>query len=249
MKIQNIVIRKFKPKKCLEIGVAHGGSSVIILNAIKDIRDSFLISLDLNERLFNNKAKETGYIVKENFPELTKKWKLFKGEQPHKFLDKLNLKFDFLFLDTAHFTPGEIINIIEVLPFLKDYTIVVLHDIIFHFYATNYFKGAKFTPTQIYLMSSLNGEKIYMNKEIRNIGAVILYPHQEKYYLNYFLLLLSFWEEIPTDNQINDLRKFIKKYYKNEKYLNIFNLAVKKNKRYNKKFNEVLNKCLIKKNI
>ena len=43
----NGIIRKFKPKKCLEIGVARGGSSVLILNALKDISDSFLVSLDL----------------------------------------------------------------------------------------------------------------------------------------------------------------------------------------------------------
>ena len=43
----NGIIRKFKPKKCLEIGVARGGSSIIILNALKDISDSFLVSLDL----------------------------------------------------------------------------------------------------------------------------------------------------------------------------------------------------------
>ena len=44
----NGIIRRYKPKKCLEIGVAFGGSSIIILNAIKDIKDSFLVSLDLN---------------------------------------------------------------------------------------------------------------------------------------------------------------------------------------------------------
>ena len=32
-------------------------------------------------------------------------------------LDKLNLKFDFLFLDTVPYTPGELINIIEAVPF------------------------------------------------------------------------------------------------------------------------------------
>ena len=221
----NGIIRKFKPKNCLEIGVSRGGSSVVILNAIKDIKDSFLISLDLNERLYINKSLETGYIVKEYFPELAKNWKLFKGEQPHKFLDKLKLKFDFLFLDTSHYTPGEIINIIEALPFLNDYTIVVLHDIIWHFWATNRFKGAKLTPAQIYLLSSIYGEKIYIKRKmnkLQNIGAAILYPNQEKHYMNYFLLLLSFWEKIPKEKQIKDLRIFIKKYYKNEKYLNIF---------------------------
>ena len=61
------------------IFVSRGGSSVVILNAIKDIKGSLLISLDLNERLFINKTQKTGHIVKEYFPELTKNWKLFVG--------------------------------------------------------------------------------------------------------------------------------------------------------------------------
>ena len=73
---------------------------------------------------------------------------------PHKFLDKLNIKFDFLFLDTTHYTPGEIINLIEIMPFLNEGPIVVLHDIIWHLDGTDNFKEVKFTPTQIYLMSS-----------------------------------------------------------------------------------------------
>lgn len=94
----NGIIRKFKPKKCLEIGVARGGSSIIILNALKDINDSFLVSLDLNS--YNRHSRfYIGENVKKYFPELTNnnKWKLFTGEQPHKFLDKLNFKYDFLF--------------------------------------------------------------------------------------------------------------------------------------------------------
>ena len=54
----NGVIRKFRPKKVLEIGVAEGGSSIIILNAIKDIRDAHLFSIDLSK---NNMI---GYCVK-----------------------------------------------------------------------------------------------------------------------------------------------------------------------------------------
>ena len=98
----NGIIRKFKPKKCLEIGVAKGGSSVI----------------------------------KKYFSELANnKWRLYTGKQPHIFLSKLNLKFDFLFLDTVH------LNILEVLPFLENSAIVVLHDIIFHFPSCNYYKN------------------------------------------------------------------------------------------------------------
>jgi predicted O-methyltransferase YrrM len=129
----NVLIRKFKPKNCLEIGVANGGSSILILNAIKDIPDSCLISLDLNTKLFTDKSKKTGYRVNQYFPELTKNWKLFTGQQPHKFLIKLNMKFDFVFLDTAHYAPGEILNFIELLPFLNENAIFVLHDLLYHF--------------------------------------------------------------------------------------------------------------------
>ena len=129
----NCLIRKFKPKNCLEIGVANGGSSILILNAIKDITNSRLISLDLNTQLYTNRFKKTGYRVNQYFPELTKNWKLFTGQQPHKFLIKLNMKFDFVFLDTVHYAPGEILNFIEILPFLNENAIFVLHDIFFHF--------------------------------------------------------------------------------------------------------------------
>ena len=132
----NGIIRKFKPKKCLEIGVAKGGSSVIILNALKDINKSFLISLDIRENYYINQSLKTGFIVKKYFSELANnKWRLYTGKQPHIFLSKLNLKFDFLFLDTVH------LNILEVLPFLENSAIVVLHDIIFHFPSCNYYKN------------------------------------------------------------------------------------------------------------
>ena len=130
----NGIIRKHRPKNCLEVGVASGGSSVLILNAIKDIKGAKLISLDLNTNFYLNPYYKTGYRVKRFFPELSKNWQLFTGEQPHVFLEKLKMKFDFVFLDTAHITPGEIINLIEVLPFLNEKAIIILHDIIWHFY-------------------------------------------------------------------------------------------------------------------
>ena len=223
-KFINGLIRKRKPKKCLEIGVAYGGSSILILNALKDIKNSYLVSLDLN----NFRAQyKIGYIVKEYFPELTKNWKLFTGDQPHKFLVKLNMKFDFLFLDSAHLSPGELLNFIEALPFLNENATVVIHDILWHF-------GLKkrIYPSNINLFPAIYGDKILLGKNddyIGNIGAVFLYPNQKNHYLDYFLLLLNLWEYMPKDNQINDLRIFIKEYYKNDFYLKLFNIAVKKN--------------------
>ena len=67
------------------------------------------------------------------------------------------------------------------------------------------------------------------------MGAVFLYTNQEEHYLDYFLLLLNFWEYIPKENQLNDLRSFIQKYYRDKIYIDIFDTAVKENKKANKK--------------
>ena len=239
----NGIIRKYRPKNCLEIGVSKGGGSIIILNAIKDIEGSSLISLDLNEQLYYNKSEKTGSNVKKYFDNLTinNKWKLYTGKQPHIFLNEINKKFDFLFLDTSHLAPGELINIIEVLPFLNENAIVILHDIMFHLPSHNYYliKEIKYHPSMIYLMTALEGKKFIMNHkrfQFENIGAIILSKNQEKYYLNYFLLLMSPWEYIPPDEHIEQLKTFIKKYYKKDIYLNIFNHAVNENKLYINKF-------------
>ena len=53
------------------------------------------------------------------------------------------MKFDLLYLDTVHSSPGEFINILEALPFLNNNAIVIIHDIInirfqlFYFYIKN----------------------------------------------------------------------------------------------------------------
>ena len=244
----NGIIRKYKPKNCLEIGVSKGGGSIIILNAIKDINDSSLISLDIDEQLYNNRSQKTGCNVKKYFPELAEnnKWKLFTGEQPHIFLDKLNKKFDFLFLDTVHLTPGELINIIEVLPFLNENAIIILHDIMFHLPSHSYYNPLeiKYHPSMIYLLTSLEGKKYIIKHQkfgFENICAIFLKQNQEKYYLNYFLLLTSPWDYMPSNVQILQLKHFIMKYYKKDIFINIFNRAVKENRIYIKKVEKLKN--------
>ena len=183
----NGLIRKYKPINCLEIGIAKGGSSILILNAIKDYNNSRLVSIDLFAWIKN---KKRGYLVEEKFPELMKKWDFFLGDMPHKFLSKLNRKYDFVFLDSAHMSPGEFFDFIEILPFLKDNAIIVLHDITWHYYMAlkteQTLYDAKIMPTNIYLMSVLMGKKILLQEKFnyfKNIGVVCLYKNQKKYYL------------------------------------------------------------------
>ena len=55
------------------------------------------------------------------------------------------MKFDFIFLDTAHSAPGEILNFIELLPFLNENAILVLHEILWHFRSK-----IKFHPSNVF---------------------------------------------------------------------------------------------------
>ena len=88
-------------------------------------------------------------------------------------------------------------------------------------------------------MTSLIGDKIIISNEkkgVENIGAIILYPNQERYYINYFLLLLTPWEYLPKESHIKELRKFVKRYYKKDLYSILFEKSVKENKIYIKKY-------------
>ena len=117
----------------------------------------------------------------------------------------------------------------------------VLHDLFWHFSRVI---STKFFPSCISLIPAIYGDKIFLynaKEGVSNIVAAFLYPNQNTHYLDYFLLLLNFWEYIPKDNQIRDLRAFIRKYYKNKIYIKIFDTAVRYNKIANKKFAKHIN--------
>ena len=119
----NGIIRKHKPKKILEIGVRHGGSSIIILNAINDFKESKLFSIDISL------SEKIGNCVYKLFPEFLQKWTVFKGNIATEFMQSIGDNIDMLLIDTAHFEPGEILDFLIVLPFLKEEAIVIFHDI------------------------------------------------------------------------------------------------------------------------
>ena len=119
----NGVVRRFKPKKIVEIGVSDGCGSSIILNAIQDLDDSHLYSIDLSN------SNLIGRCVKNLFPNFLPKWTLYKGNIASKFMENIGNNIDMVLIDSAHFEPGEILDFIIVLPFLSEGAIIIIHDI------------------------------------------------------------------------------------------------------------------------
>lgn len=231
------LIRTIKPKKIVEIGVARGGSSVLILNAIKDIKDAKLYSIDKSIYCYLERNKKPGYLVQEKFPELMNKWTLFTGGITSKFIETIGDGIDLVFIDTAHITPGEMLDWLMVLPFLKNEAIVIFHDVFVLYYGRKVTKQKKHTTNNL-LLCYIRGELILPHYGdsifFRNIGALKIAPAQEKYYYIYFLALGIQWEYMPSDSDLQLMRIFFMKYY-GKKFVDVFDDAVEKNKIYLKK--------------
>ena len=87
------------------------------------------------------------------------------------------MKFDFLFLDTAYISPGKLINLIEVLPFLEENAIIVLHDIVWHHLKESEFTQLKsISSPSLLLISTLHEDKVLIkNMKILKIWVQFFY--------------------------------------------------------------------------
>ena len=221
----NGVIRKFRPKKILELGVAEGGSSIIILNAIKDINNSHLYSIDLSTN------ELIGFCVKNIFTNLSKNWNLYTGNVAAKFLEEIGNGIDMALIDSSHYEPGEILDFLIVLPFLKEEAVVIFHDIANQITRSMHSR-LEWAP---YIIFNIIRGKKYLpsgnNILTHDIGAVKLERNQYKYVNDYFRALGGQWQYFPDENHIKIIEKFFQKYYNNE-CLIMFNETVEFNREF-----------------
>ena len=223
----NGAIRKFRPKKVLEIGPWVGGSSIIILNALKDIHGSKLYSIDLDDKDF------IGSCVPLHFKELTTNWQLFKGNTTAKFIQNIGNNIDLVFLDSVHLEPGEILQFLIVLPFLKEEAVVIFHDI-----ANQITKsgppGSRREWASYIIFNILKGKKYLPSGNttlLKDIGAVKLEKNQKRYIYDYFRALAGQWQYFPKEIYIKITRDLFATYY-DQKCLKMFDEAVEFNRNF-----------------
>jgi hypothetical protein len=217
----NALILRNKPKKLLEIGVSAGGSSIVILNAIKCFPESRLFSIDLHDTWYRDPDCKTGYYV-DYYPHLKEKWKLFTGGLALNFIDEIaqdGRGVDFCLIDTVHCNPGEILDILMVLPFMEDDAIIVFHDVSLHTY---YFLDGKIalgqkSITNNLLMSSITGEKYLMNSmegtNFPNIAGIKINKLTKENVFEIFNLLMLKWSYMPTEHQEKEIVSHVAKHY------------------------------------
>ena len=220
----NGIVRYFRPKKIVEIGIAKGGGTSIILNALQDIENSYLYSIDLSN------DKKIGICVKKLFPQFLNKWTLFQGNIAAKFIEQIGNNIDMVIIDSAHFEPGEILDFLIVLPFLKENAIVGFHDI-----GNQITKSRKRNEWAPYIIFNMIRGKIYLpSGNIRlkhDIGIKLLDKNQNKYIHDYFRALGGQWQYFPKEEHIELIFKLFQKYY-DEDCLIMLNETVEFNRKF-----------------
>lgn len=217
------LVRQYKPKKLLELGVASGSSSVLLSNAIKDIPKSFLTSIDYSTPYYRDKTKNSGFVMDE-YPELKRKWILYTGGMASKFMDKIGMEIDFCFIDTMHMLPGEVIDFLLILPYLKSKSIVVFHDTNLqtwgnwpHCTSNNMLvsavSGKKIIPETFEKKFFHNTLQINFQMYFPNITGILLDGTQKKNIWDIFNLLTQKWMYIPKSEDIKSIRSSLKKHY------------------------------------
>ena len=193
------------------------------------LNDTKLISVDYSEKFYRNNDYFSGYlgtVAAKKFG-LEKNHNILLGDIACSF-DEVKADIDFLIIDTMHVTPGEILDYIALLPYLKEDAVVVFHDIALPYLYDNH----RSASVMSILFATASGEK-YVNTfdfdgVYANIGALSVTSATMDNIENVFLSLLVPWEYLPDSKQLMGYRSVLTTNYDNH-LLEIFDKAVEIN--------------------
>lgn len=224
------LIREYKPRNIVEVGVAAGGSTCLIMKTLEKLgeegRNTKLYSFDLNKNFYKDKKQETGYIwnnIKYQYSN-SENQKYYLGTFAVDRIKEIQeiAPIDFIFLDTVHFLPGEVLDFLLFLPYLSQNAIVILHDTNIH----NRILLHREAYSNRVLLSCVTANKFYMNGyNFLNIGAFQVCEDTKKYIADVFSVLLLPWSYHVDENVIKKYEIEYKKFY-DEQVLNIWKDAV-----------------------
>ena len=229
------IIKMIRPRKILEIGVAEGGTTAVIVKCLEMLGLSCeMYSVDLNDKLYNNNDYETGYIFKkQNKPDNIEHKFLFGKSIAGQIENIVGENIDLVILDTTHQIPGEIIDFLSVLPFMAENGMVVMHDI-----NLGYIHGMSEEKQEIknaykriatkILFTTVVAEKYWNYDRMPNIGAFMINENTYKYSLNLFMALSLNWTYKVGTNLLNEYRKVLTQYYSGQ-CMEVYDMCVNMN--------------------
>ena len=228
------LLRQHHPKKIMEVGLAAGGTSAIILQCLQMMNQSYeMVSVDLSERFYKDSAYESGYLGEE-----AKKY--ISGTNQKRLLGKLALEripdfgpgVDFLILDTTHVLPGEMLDFLSLLPYLKNGCVVVLHDVGLNFFRKARSQYSDYAYGNKVIFNTVRAETKYLpllNGHYGNIAAFEVDASTWKHVADCFNSLTMTWLSVPPAEQLDMYRAWYELHYDSE-CLWLFDEAVRMNR-------------------
>lgn len=209
------IIRQERPKKIVEVGVAAGGTTGIILECLSKLGyDCEVHSCDLAEKYYIGNGRETGFLVKDRSASFDLHNHTFHlGGYLPEYLDEIGGEIDLAIIDTVHAMPGEILDYLAIYPYMSKSGIVVIHDIT---YAQHYVRTS--CPNSA-LMACITGDRLESGRDPErtsgypNIGAIRLNADTKKYITNVFLALMLNWDYLPDSREREIYRNFYRRFY------------------------------------
>lgn len=215
------LIEKYKPKKIVEIGVAAGGTTAVILECLSVLKsDAVLYSIDISEEYYWDRTKRTGFVAQE-IKEITNfqtKHIVMNGKALPEVIDEIGRDIDLIILDTTHILPGELLDFPVCLPYLSPNAIVVLHDIILSSIGDDVIgQTEEFVATNV-LLNAVAADKIVMEDTTRaggypNIAAFAITEDTTKYIENCFRAMTLPWRYWPDYKQLESYRNCYRENY------------------------------------
>ncbi|TLD80924.1 class I SAM-dependent methyltransferase [Helicobacter sp. MIT 05-5293] len=162
-------------------------------------------------------CRKSGFLVNQLLPHLTSYYHLYTDGFCANHLDKIGGDIDLCIIDTVHAAPGEAMDFLMVLPYLKPNAVIILHDIAYHTFSPIPF--GKHRNICALLFFALIGDKCIPPQYepyghlFQNIGSCTLDPNQNQYVELYFRLLHLPWTYIPSQKDLDAFISHITKHY------------------------------------
>jgi len=178
------------PRKVLEIGVASGWSSAVLLKAISGLGGERKVTgVDLSPTYYLDPSIQTGQAVEETVPELMPNYELLTGRLAFDAVREVG-PIDFAFIDGHHMHPWATIDMLSVLPFIERGRWIAMHDL----NLCTFERHRHMNRGPFYLFYMWPDQKLHSTQLPTMIGAVVVDRNPADYLPTLLEILYTPWE-------------------------------------------------------